>query len=1211
MAHLYMSLPSKKYASKTALISAFTTWVFLTAVVSTTAHAQSAIAARITQPINESSLVTLKGNTYPLARAKYDQGAAPASLPAKRMLLVLKRSAQQDAALKTFLTGLQTPGSPSYHKFITPEQFGALYGPADADIQAVTTWLQGHGFTVNQVHKGKTAIEFSGNVAELQSAFHTSIHSYLVNGQQHYANASDPRIPAALAPVVAGLAHMNNFKPKSTAIHGPRGQYDPVTKHFTPLLTGVIDGQDFLAVGPSDAATIYDSPISGLNKNFSGTAYNGAGVTIGIANDANVNPASISTYRSFFGLPASAPNIIVDGDDPGVGDIYDSDSGEATLDVELAGAMAPGATINLYTAADNNLEYGLNLAIYRALDDNAVNILSVSFGECEAFQGTTGNEDISDEWEQAAAQGITVTVSTGDSGSAGCDDPNSEGAAVNGLAVNGLASTPYNVAVGGTDFDALVTSFGTYVGTSNTTPYYGTALNYIPENPWNNSTTVNTSLASNVPYSDQGYTNIIGAGGGQSNCAESTTDDFGDIECLGAYPKPSWQQIFDNGDGVRDVPDISLFASNGFYNAAWAICAVGTEGGTAVDDCQVSNTGAISSISLFGGTSTSTPAMAGILALVSQKVGGRLGQADQVLYPLAHQTPAVFHDVTVGNNSVYCVSGSNDCGTNQFLTGYNAGTSYDLASGLGSVDVKALVNDWSTVTFAASTTSLTLNGGAAPISIAHGANVTVGVTVAGTGGTPTGDVAIVDSLNPATSPNNASITAFTLSGGTGSFTANYLPGGTYNVTAHYGGDGTFAQSTSNPVAVTVTPENSTTAPAVYSYDPTTGNQVSGSSFPYGFYTSVDAGPAGVAGGSSGDGIATGTVTFSGSLSKTEKINSEGFAEVGAYTLSPAAATVTAAYSGDASFNASSGSVAFTIVPGPTTTTTAADSSSVTPTGTLGLSVSITTDSIGTPPTGTVTFKVGTTTLGTAPLFGAVSNTTGLDVATAGGSFAGSLLTAGANSIIATYSGDSNYAGSVAPAVSVTLISTPTFTLSGTNLTFEPGATTGNTSTITVTPLNGYTGQVNLKCSVVPLSGGQFPPGCTISPNVGIIGAGSDVGVLTINSTAPTSGALNMPANSPFNRPGHHDFGWYTAGGTALAFVVFFGIPARRRGWKGMLGLMVFAVLASFAAGCGGGSSSSSGGSTGTTAGTYTVTVTGVDSITATETATTTVTVTIQ
>jgi subtilase family serine protease len=410
----------------------------------------------------------LNGNTHPLAQPRFDVGAAQLSLPADRMLLILKRSAQQEADLKQFLATLQDPRSPNYRKYLTPEQFGQRYGVADSDVAAVTSWLKTEGFVVNKVNKARTVVEFSGNAGEIQSAFRTSIHSYEINGAKHYANATNPKIPAALAPVISGILGLNDFRPKPYTTPGPAAKYDPATKRFKPQLTATTASGDILLVVPADAATIYNSPSSTLNLNFGNSANpgnlcgnapgvcDGTGATIGIVGDSNINIADDANYRALFlpGLPANPVNVIVDGIDPGI----TGDSDEALLDTQIAGGLAPGATIDLYVSADTTLQSGLFLAIQRAINDNVVDILNVSFGNCEFSLGNN-NQTLSAFWQQAAAQGITVTVATGDNGSAGCDDPSVDTTATDGLAVNGFASTPYDVAVGGTDFDILGTSF--------------------------------------------------------------------------------------------------------------------------------------------------------------------------------------------------------------------------------------------------------------------------------------------------------------------------------------------------------------------------------------------------------------------------------------------------------------------------------------------------------------------------------------------------------------------------------------------------------------------------------------------------------------------------------------------------------------------------------------------------------------------------------
>jgi subtilase family serine protease len=475
---------------------------------------------RVVSPVEDSHLAILKGNVHPLARAEFDHGPASASTATGRLMLVLKRSSEQDRALKQYLGDLQNPASPSFHKWLTPEQYGASFGISDDDLASVTAWLRAKGFAVEKVPQARNLVEFSGTFAQIQNTLHTSIHAFSVNGERHFANATEPQIPAALAPVVAAVGPLNDFRPKPMLVRGPDGKFDSSTGRIIPDLTLTGNSRSYLFVDPADAAIIYDTPNKALNPGYSGTTYDGTGVSIGIAGVSDLTSADVANYRKAFlgesSGPLNLPTVIVDGNDPGL----NGAATEALLDTEVAGGIAPKATLYFYTSADTDLTSGLLNALYRALDDNVVSIFTMSFSNCEASLGTSGNQIILEASEQAAAQGITLTVSAGDSGPAGCDDFNTQTQATHGFGVNGFASTPYAIAVGGTDFDVLSTSFATYVNstTSGTAPYYATALKYIPENPWNQSTTVNTTYSNDVPLKDsQGNGNIVAGSGGVSS----------------------------------------------------------------------------------------------------------------------------------------------------------------------------------------------------------------------------------------------------------------------------------------------------------------------------------------------------------------------------------------------------------------------------------------------------------------------------------------------------------------------------------------------------------------------------------------------------------------------------------------------------------------------------------------------------------------------
>ena len=194
--------PSPSLYFRSLLSCSFGSFLLLSAAVLAQSVApQAPVEPRVTRAVDDAQLTTLRGNTHPLALARFDRGAALPTMPLERMLLVLKRSPEQDSALITLLDQQQDKSSPNYHKWLKPEEFGKRFGPADADMQVVTAWLQTHGFQVNNVSQGRNVIEFSGTASMVQEAFHTEVHRYLVEGVPHWANARDPQIPNALSPV--------------------------------------------------------------------------------------------------------------------------------------------------------------------------------------------------------------------------------------------------------------------------------------------------------------------------------------------------------------------------------------------------------------------------------------------------------------------------------------------------------------------------------------------------------------------------------------------------------------------------------------------------------------------------------------------------------------------------------------------------------------------------------------------------------------------------------------------------------------------------------------------------------------------------------------------------------------------------------------------------------------------------------------------------
>jgi trimeric autotransporter adhesin len=1178
-----------------------------------TAQAASSIhAARpslITEPIDESRRTVLSGNLHPLATRANDRGPVDPSMPAARMLLLLKRNSQQETALRATIESLHDRNSPNFHKWLTPAQFGAEWGATDSDIAALTAWLESHGFSVAGPSTGRTAIEFSGTAGQIQEAFQTAIHSYVVDGVTHHANASEPQIPAALAPIVAGISTLNDFRPHSLTRKGPRGIYNIKTHRAHPDLTA--KGSDFyyLYVGPADAAVIYDTPVKALNPAFTGSNVDGSGAIIGIIGDSNIDASQNANYRTLFGLATKAPKVILDGGtDPGEnGDVV-----EAYLDTQVSNGLAPGAKVYFYTAADTNVDYGLDLAILRAVNDNVADVLSLSFGLCEAFLGTSGNEYYESVWQQAAAQGMSVTVSSGDNGSAGCDDDNTQSTAMYGLQVNGLASTPYNVAVGGTDFAALVTNFTDYVSTASDPATLGSAKSYIPEVPWNDSNYtfpplgLSTDTPNPPPYGD-----IVAGSGGKSNCADSGVSSNGSPQCSAGYSKPSWQSAPGvTADKARDLPDVSLFAANGYYYGSWGICTDqdSDPDGNPVEDCTPGSNGLKPDefyIYGVGGTSASAPAMAGILALVRQSTGERQGQADYVLYNLARNLPASFHDITTGNNSVACTGGTPNCGSNGFLTGYDAGAGYDLASGLGSVDAAAVIANWQSAGLTSSATTLSLT----PTSIQHGQAVTADVSVSGSP-TATGDVALVAEANALAFPLSKSIGIYDLKSGgtTGNFSINSLPGGQYSVVATYGGSATLTQSVSAPVSVTVTAEPSTTLVEAQAYDPASGNPAVANNYPYGWPLYFTAQPYGnhspiVNGAVQPDGIATGSVAFMADAFSDGSgvLGISGIALSRDTMLTAGAHKIEGVYHGDLSFEPSTGIRAIDVAKASTKLSMTASGTSYTEEP-ITFKVTMQTVSVGLAPTGSVELKGGGIVLAKVALAGVAGlySSSTYDYATGSATLTISVVPPGNTAVTAVYVGDNNYAPSTSNAVNVD--GKPTFVMGNISIHLPVEHTT-RIGFIPVRSEGGYAGTVNLSCQLVSQSTSVKPAECAMYPATAMLTANSTTkaGILIFGQGTKLPSGVTLGGTTTSSVNSWEE--WIGASGAVLAFCVLFGIPAKRRAWRAMLSaILLLAALGGFAA-C-----------VATpkliTPGDYTFRVTGVDSKDATNTATSTVTVTV-
>lgn len=692
----------------------------------------------ITTAVDETKLVTLTGNTRPAATSANDRGPVADDLVLDHMYLQLNRAPAVQKSVDALVEQLHDPASAQFHRWLSADEVASRFGPADRDVTAVTNWLESHGFTVNSVYRANGVIDFSGRADAVKQAFHTEIHNLVVHGAPHIANISDPKIPAALAAAIHGVVSMNDFRPKP--LNKPRPKY-----------SYPIQGGEEYALVPGDLATIYD-----INPVFN-AGITGRGQTIVVVEDTLLySTQDWDTFRHVFGLDKKFPGGSLQQvqpqpwggskgspscGNPGV----NGDDGEAALDVEWSSAAAPDAKIVLAACADTNVAFGGYIAMQNLLTAHGPppGIFSVSYGESETDDGECYNIYINRLYELAVLQGVSVFASSGDSGADISDD--GAATATSGINVSAFASTPYNVAVGGTDFaDGYLNDYSTYWSLSNG-KYYNSALSYVPEIPWNDTCAgvlAATYIGYPTTYGTNGFCNstigaeflgVVGGSGGPSACATGNPTVPGVVSgsCRG-YSKPSYQfgAAGVPNDGVRDLPDVSLFASNGFWGHYYVFCYSDPTPGFFGYPC----TGAPENWSGAGGTSFASPIMAAIQALANQASGSTYqGNPNYVYYALSAEQSryksnascnstlgnavgpqCVFHDVTLGDMDVPCTPyldgtttvGLFDCylpsGTIGVLStsdksyepAYAAHPGWDFATGLGSVNALNLVKSW-------------------------------------------------------------------------------------------------------------------------------------------------------------------------------------------------------------------------------------------------------------------------------------------------------------------------------------------------------------------------------------------------------------------------------------------------------------------------------------------------------------------------------------
>jgi hypothetical protein len=676
--------------------------------------------------VDDNDTVAIPGNVHPNARPQNDVGPTDMNLRYDRMILVLNPRQNSKDRPDVLLAQLYDPNSPQYHNWLTPHDYAKRFGISDDDLADVTAWLQRRGFTIDEVGGGRMWINFSGTVGQVERAFKTQIHDFKVNGRNYHANVSDPQVPRALVDVVGGVVTLHNFPKQSLSVNRhpvSMPEYTSGTSHY---------------IAPADFSTIYNT-----NPLYS-SGINGSGQTVAIVGRTDIALADVQYFRSFFGLPANDPQFVHNGTDPG--NLGGGEEGEADLDVEWSGAVAPNATIKFVVSASTQTTDGVDLSAQYIVNNNLAPAMSTSFGQCESSMGTTENTFYNNLWSQAASQGISAFVSSGDAGAAGCNGGSDTSGS--GKAVSGLASTPYNIAVGGAQFNDTA-SPSTYWNSTNNSSNQSSAKSYIPEIAWNESGNVS------------GGSGLWASAGGVST----------------VYAKPSWQVCVGvPADGKRDVPDVSLTAA-------------GHDGYLVIQG----HTSSVSGLGAVGGTSASSPSFAGLMALIVQKTGARQGNANTKFYALANAQYAsggtvMFHDVTSGNNSVPGV------------TGFTCGTGYDAVTGVGTVDANSMVNNWN-----GSSSDFSISASPTAVSIAQGLSGSSSITTAISGsfnnaislsatGAPAGTTVSFSPTSIAAPGNGSSTMTITV----GSTTAT----GSYTITATGTGGSTSHNAT---VSLTVTP----------------------------------------------------------------------------------------------------------------------------------------------------------------------------------------------------------------------------------------------------------------------------------------------------------------------------------------------------------------------------------------------------------------------
>ncbi|MGC2300831.1 MAG: S53 family peptidase [Acidobacteriaceae bacterium] len=656
-------------------------------------------ANRILQEIDSRSTAALPGSVNPRVAAGVDIGRLEPATPLTGVTMYFQPTADQQAQLDSLVAAQQTSGSPYYHAWLTPAQYASRFGLSDKDLAAVESWLESQGFNVERISNSHTSITFSGTVSQIENAFQTEMHRYQIGAETHFANATALAVPAALNGIVRSVRNLDDFRPAP--------QFRPSPAAIEPAFTSTKTQEHFLT--PKDIATIYD-----INAAYN-SGYTGSGQTIAVVGQSEISVSDIEAFQTAAGLTAKAPTIVL-VPNTGTAAVSSGDEAESDLDLEYASGIARGAGI-VFVYVGNSQNYSVFDSLQYAIDNKTASIISMSYGACESSLSSSDFATLESILEQGASQGQTIVAASGDSGSTGCYDPTSKSgvtAAMEVLSVNYPASSAYATGVGGSELLPADTSSSntTYWESAGSSDVIGSALSYIPEQTWNDD-----SASVGAQY---GALYAVSSGGGGISTFT---------------PRPSWQKGVPgiSSGNFRLVPDVSL-ASSAEY-APYLYCTSDTSSWVTGQKASCNSGFRDSStqdLTAAGGTSFATPIFAGMLAILAQKEDSSgFGVANTILYSLAANSStyaSAFHDITLGGNQ--CTAGSTYC-SSAGASEYAAGTAYDEATGLGSVDLNNLMTAWSGGTtgggggtssgsFALSATNVTVaqgNSGASTVSI--------------------------------------------------------------------------------------------------------------------------------------------------------------------------------------------------------------------------------------------------------------------------------------------------------------------------------------------------------------------------------------------------------------------------------------------------------------------------------------------------------------